>query len=100
MSYYSKEDLKRLEKIKKTLKNHVMDRELCPPDIENLLTNSFHIVFKYTDVTFALLQKISKAFGTTNINFGSETRDDGYCDTCSSPYSATIVRVEDVTKGM
>jgi hypothetical protein len=53
------------------------------------------IEFRDTDVSSQMLQALSEAFKTKNINFGTEERDDGYCETCSAPYTATVIRIED-----
>lgn len=53
----------------------------------------FFVEFREHDLSFDDLRQISEAFGTKNINIGHETRDDGFCDTCSSPYSVTTIAV-------
>ena len=59
---------------------------------------SLSLVFRYEEVGMQDLDVISEIFGTKLINIGSEERDDGYCETCSSPYSATIIRVSGITR--
>ena len=58
------------------------------------------LVLRYNDLTFDQLAKIADFFGTKSINLGTESRDDGFCDTCSSPYSVQIIRVRGITKRM
>ncbi len=48
-------------------------------------------------VDFDLLLKLSKLFQTKKINLGSESRDDGYCETCSNPYSVVVIRINEAT---
>ena len=60
--------------------------------------SAFVLVIRDHDLSFDTLQQISDVFGTKNINVGSDTRDDGYCETCSSPYSVSMVYVNDATK--
>lgn len=62
--------------------------------------NTFALGFRERDLTFEDLLALSNAFGTTNINVGTENRDDGYCETCSNPYSLTVVYIKNATKGL
>lgn len=67
-------------------------------EVESDQLNTLKITFRYHDVTFDDLQKLADEFGTKKINFGSETRQGGYCDTCAYSYSVNVVRVEEITK--
>lgn len=49
------------------------------------------------EVTFDNLSKMSELFQTKNINFGSETRHGGYCETCAYTYSVTMIYINDAT---
>ncbi len=66
--------------------------------VEELRPGGFNIVVREHDTSFDDLQAVSNAFGTKNINMGSERRDDGYCDTCSYPYSVNVIRVDGYTR--
>lgn len=48
-----------------------------------------------SEVSFDRLTKLSELFQTKNINFGSETRQGGYCETCAYTYSVCKIFVAD-----
>lgn len=59
----------------------------------------FNVTFdKDTPVNFDTLSTVSEALGTRDINFGSEERSGGYCDTCAYSYTVTVVRIRAITK--
>lgn len=47
-----------------------------------------------TAVTFDDLQILSSRLGTTKINLGTQTRDEGYCESCHSYYGVVTVNIE------
>jgi hypothetical protein len=47
-----------------------------------------------SDVDFAKLARLSRLFKTKDINFGSETRSGGYCETCSYTYGVVVIRID------
>lgn len=70
--------------------------------VENIGFNELTICItdSYTDEWTELkyLLRLTKILGTEDISFKSERRDDGYCESCSSPYSALLIRVRGITK--
>lgn len=50
------------------------------------------------DLSFDILNKISRDLGTKNINFTSYQGDDGYCNTCSDPYTGVNLTISNITK--
>lgn len=77
--------------------------EHCPEFLNStyVFTDKAHatitLELREAEFTFANLVLLSEMFGTRDINMSSEQRDDGYCETCSSPYSVQIVRISNVT---
>lgn len=61
---------------------------------------SVEVEFTYRDTSFEDLLKLSEYFGTKNINFGSEVRRGGYCETCHYSYTVNIVTIRDITKNL
>ncbi len=47
-------------------------------------------------ITFKLLDQISELFKTESINLSSETRNEGYCETCSYEYSVNVITIKDL----
>lgn len=68
--------------------------------ITNYRPRGFSIEFRYHDTSFEDLEKISKAFGTKNINMGTEERSEGYCETCHYSYTVNIVQVDGHFRGV
>jgi hypothetical protein len=66
--------------------------------LEAMNEKGFVICFEEHETSFDDLVKISEAFGTKVINFKSETREGGYCETCSYSYSVNLVSVDDVAE--
>lgn len=66
--------------------------------VEAISETSVTATFRDNDLSYEQLLVLSEAFGTRKINVGSETRDDGYCETCSSPYSVCVVKISAVTR--
>lgn len=62
--------------------------------------DTVQVEFRYRDTSFDDLSKLSKYFGTKNINMGSEVRHGGYCETCSYSYTVNIVTIRDITKNL
>ena len=76
-----------------------LDREMdLSTRIDSIAPDTVAIEIRDNDLTFAQLKQISEVLGTDLIDFSSETRDYGFCGTCSSPYACVIVRVRGVTK--
>lgn len=67
-------------------------------DVLDHREGGFTVEFRDHEVTFDDLMKLSETFGTKKINFGTETRNDGFCDTCSYSYSVCVVRVDDISE--
>lgn len=65
--------------------------------VTNINDRSFDIEFEDRNTSFADMEEISKVFGTRNINFKSESREGGYCETCSYSYTVNIVTVADIS---
>lgn len=68
------------------------------PAVLDVDKDSFKAELRYHETTFSDLEKLSIAFGTKDINLGTERRDDGYCETCSYSYTVNTIRVESITK--
>lgn len=49
-------------------------------------------------LTFAWLEEVAEMFGTKDINVTTETRNGGYCETCSYEYSVAILDVMNVKR--
>lgn len=47
-------------------------------------------------INFEEMTKVSNLFKTTKINTNGETRNSGYCETCWSEYSVTVVYVSEI----
>lgn len=69
-------------------------------DVVDVTEDSFRIEFRYHETSFDDLSKISEAFGTKNINLGTEERSEGYCETCHYSYTVNIVRVESIPESI
>lgn len=95
------ENLSRLELIKERLgdkwtkKNEYWPNGYPFYDIEKYEPDCIALSFRDHDVSFEDLEWLSKTFNTKNINVGTENRDDGYCETCSSPYSVNVIYIKD-----
>lgn len=63
---------------------------------ENAEQGTVEIAVRYTDVNFDLLEKLAHLFNTRLINIGSETRNEGYCETCSYEYSVVTLFISGV----
>ncbi len=46
-------------------------------------------------VNYASLKKVAELFQTDKIDVEAETRNDGYCPTCSFEYSVNVLTIED-----
>ena len=64
-------------------------------DFEN---NVLELEVDSTDVSFDDLAKLSEEFGTRRINIRSETREEGYCETCRYTSSVAIVEISGITR--
>ncbi len=48
------------------------------------------------EITFKMLDQLSNLFKTESINLSSDTRDEGYCETCSYTYSVNVITIKDL----
>ncbi len=48
-------------------------------------------------ITFDMLATISDWFGTRLINLRAEHGNDGYCETCDSPWTAQAIYIDGIT---
>ncbi len=46
-----------------------------------------------TPITYNMLDKLSKAFKTDFINLSSESRTEGYCETCRYTYTVNVISI-------
>lgn len=51
-------------------------------------------------VTFQIMDKLAKEFNTQEINLSSETRNDGYCETCYHEYSVTVITIRNASSDL
>ena len=77
------------EELKTVLKKVFDGTGVYFKDVEWFTDKNFTIVFG-DDIEFKTMLIISELFDTKNINFGSETRSGGYCDTCGGKHITTL----------
>ena len=68
------------------------------PTVEQFKRPYLKVEFRYHDTSFDDMMKLSNEFGTTNINFETEDREGGYCETCRYSYTVNSIIVKDITK--
>jgi len=68
-------------------------------EVDHVSDNLFHIELstRSKDIDFDVLAKLSELFKTKLVNLGSETRDAGFCETCSYSYSVITVRIDNAS---
>ena len=74
----------------------------CPfvPNAVRVIGNSVQVEIETESLNFDQLVWFSKFFGTKNINVNAETREGGYCETCSYTYSVQKLYINNATKGI
>lgn len=63
---------------------------------ECTVSNQIRIKVRGEDVSFDMLEKLSRLLDTKNINFENITEESGYCETCWSSDSYVVIECSDV----
>lgn len=53
-----------------------------------------------SELTFAQMAALSEYFGTKDINFDAQEREEGYCETCRYSYTVFVATVMNPTKNV
>lgn len=90
-----------LLKIKKDLQTYTSDEFKISTTGSDSLELKFDYYGKESNINYDFLHKLSKHFGTLNININNYVTDSGGCETCGPNYDTEVtIQIKGITKNI